>query len=405
MTISLAQLVGSGALLQQILNENPYCACDGCGKIGTDFKQCSACKDSRYCSVACQKNHWRVHKKTCGAKPKLRFSIGDRVRCCRGDWVPWKTGTIITLWADGDSFPYGIMCDDNALIKAPEDHDFCIQKLVEPSPEDRERRRLRDEVLFKESPPEEDCPICCLRLAMSNDTMYMLCCGQTLCKGCRFMSRMGQGKCPYCREDYHSMSDEQVLRKLKDRIKLNDADSFHMLAIIHDRGMHGLSQDSKKAHELWTRAAELGSRDADYNLSKSYSVYYEERGVEKDEKKAIHFLEEAAIRGDAASRCELGRYEGNMGHWDRAKKHCMLSASAGCKSCLGRIKGGKEMGFVTKKEYTKTLRAHTESLEETKSDQREAARAIWTNRDSARPLSRDSEGDTFIGEDGATGGF
>ena len=317
--------------------------------------------------------------------------IIDRVRCSQGDWVPWKEGTIIQLWLSGES-PYGVLCDDDKLIKAPEDHDFFIQKLTEPSPEEREAMMLRDEVLFKESPPEEDCPICCLRLPMRNDTMYMQCCGQTLCRGCVVMSQRSQGKCPYCREEWQSMSDEESVRRTEKRMELNDVDSFHMLAAYYDRGMCGLTQDSKKAHELWTRAAELGSKNADYNLSKSYGVYYEERGVEKDEKKAIHLLEAAAIKGDAGSRCELGRYEGRMGNWDRAKKHCMLSASAGCESCLGWIKKGKEMGgFITKDEYMTTLRAHKESLKETKSDQREAAKAVCAPNNFARPASRDSE--------------
>lgn len=31
------------------------------------FKLCGACKSVRYCSVSCQKAHWTVHKRTCGA--------------------------------------------------------------------------------------------------------------------------------------------------------------------------------------------------------------------------------------------------------------------------------------------------------------------------------------------------
>ena len=69
-----AQAIFSNPLFQSLQAQVGSCA--GCGKIGNDFKQCSACKVVKYCSVACQKNHWRTHKKVCGAKPKLRFSIG-----------------------------------------------------------------------------------------------------------------------------------------------------------------------------------------------------------------------------------------------------------------------------------------------------------------------------------------
>jgi hypothetical protein len=47
-------------------------------------------------------------------------------------------------------------------------------------------------------------------------------------------------------------------------------------------------------------------------------------------KKEVYHLEEAAIQGDTAARCELGQLEKERGHYDRAKKHMILSASAGC---------------------------------------------------------------------------
>eukprot|EP00984_Skeletonema_dohrnii_P027156 scaffold16617_cov136-Skeletonema_dohrnii-CCMP3373.AAC.1 len=148
-----------------------------------------------------------------------------------------------------------------------------------------------------------------------------------------------------------------------------------MLASSYDTGESGLTQDSKMAHQLWKEAVELGgSKDAHYNLSQSYSKYHRERGVEKDDKKELYHLEEAAMLGDAAARCELGTYEGDRGNWDRAKKHWMLSAAAGCEGCMERIKRGKKKGVVSNDEYKKTLRAHRKSLNLTRSAQRDAAR-------------------------------
>ncbi|KAJ7145343.1 hypothetical protein C8R43DRAFT_1012417 [Mycena crocata] len=40
------------------------CGRVGCIKRGVNFKRCSACKKTAYCSVECQKEDWKAHKKT-----------------------------------------------------------------------------------------------------------------------------------------------------------------------------------------------------------------------------------------------------------------------------------------------------------------------------------------------------
>jgi len=50
-------------------------SCGGCGRKtdgppGVKFKKCSRCLVVRYCSDQCQKEHWKIHKKTCRA-PQL----------------------------------------------------------------------------------------------------------------------------------------------------------------------------------------------------------------------------------------------------------------------------------------------------------------------------------------------
>ncbi|KAL7531819.1 hypothetical protein ACHAXR_005649 [Thalassiosira sp. AJA248-18] len=399
--------MASVALISRVMS-----TCAGCGKDGgDDLKSCGSCGVMKYCSRLCQKRHWKAHhKNVCtqlqqlyqnselgqrfanaaniGGKKKLRFKMMDRVKCAQGEWVPWAHGTITQVWGPGDSV-YGVLTDDRVLLKVPEDDDSFIQKLS-AAPKDA-AEKLHDEALFKAPPAEEDCPICFLRFPIADSTYSMPCCGQTLCSGCLFAH--GQLKnCPFCREK--SLSGEEQIEVTKKRMELDNADAFHMLALWYDVGGNGLPQDSKKAHQLWSQGAELGSRDAHYNLFMSFSKCFIERGVEKDVKKAIYHLEMAAIKGDARSRCELGHYEGKMGNWDRAKKHWMLSAAAGCHSCMeGGIKKGYLMGGVTEDEYTKTLRTYRDSLDEMKSKQRDSVQStphpkdeytkmLRTNRDS-----------------------
>ena len=46
-------------------------------------------------------------------------------------------------------------------------------------------KELYDEKLFKQPPPLEECPICCLRLSSEKEKqVYMMCCGNVICDGC-----------------------------------------------------------------------------------------------------------------------------------------------------------------------------------------------------------------------------
>ncbi|CDO76798.1 hypothetical protein BN946_scf184978.g27 [Trametes cinnabarina] len=46
--------------------------CNACSKKGVDLRRCSRCKRAVYCSQACQKTHWAVHKTAC------QSSVGGR---------------------------------------------------------------------------------------------------------------------------------------------------------------------------------------------------------------------------------------------------------------------------------------------------------------------------------------
>jgi hypothetical protein len=42
-----------------------YMHCEACGNTSARLLLCSGCNFTRYCSVACQRQHWSVHKKAC----------------------------------------------------------------------------------------------------------------------------------------------------------------------------------------------------------------------------------------------------------------------------------------------------------------------------------------------------
>ena len=63
---------------------------------------------------------------------------------------------------------------------------------------------LKEEALFKQPPPNEDCPVCFLPLPPIGEQRYQSCCGKTLCCGCIYAvyDRTPSHTipvCPFCR--------------------------------------------------------------------------------------------------------------------------------------------------------------------------------------------------------------
>ena len=94
-------------------------------------------------------------------------------------------------------------------------------------------------------------------------------------------------------------------------------------------------------------------------------------------KKAKYYLECAAMEGNVVARHNLGRLEEDAGNMNRAMKHYMISACAGCDDALKEIQEGFFNGHdATKDDFDKALRAYKEAKDEMKSYQRDTAAAI-----------------------------
>ena len=66
---------------------------------------------------------------------------------------------------------------DCQIVHRPQHKKACRKRAAE----------LHDEMLFKEPPPQGDCPICVIRLpSMGSGRRYMSCYGKILCTGCSY---------------------------------------------------------------------------------------------------------------------------------------------------------------------------------------------------------------------------
>ena len=120
-------------------------------------------------------------------------------------------------------------------------------------------------------------------------------------------------------------------------------------------------------------AGELGCAEAYGNIG---NLYDDGIGVEVDKKKAMHFWELAATRGNVMARNNLGTREKREGNTERALKHYMIAVRDGQNESLKEIRELYLKGVATKEDYTKALQSYQTYLAEIKSKQRDEAAAF-----------------------------
>ena len=298
-----------------IINDEVLNICANCGKEGSDVNNtCNKCKTVMYCNASCKKKHRHKHKKEC------------------------------------------------------EEH----QRL-----DAEQAAKLHDKKLFKQSPPmHEDCPICFLRMpTLLSGSRYKSCCGKLICSGCIHAVRIRDGDvglCPFCRAaaplDY-----ETTIERTKKQVKAGDTKAMNSLGLYYDQGQFGLPQNYTKAMELWHQAGELGCAQSYHNIACSYR---DGDGVKRNEEKAIHYNELAAMAGCVAARDSLGFFEEWAGNVNRAMKHWMIAVKSGDNNSLKNIQRLYSNGRTAKEDYTAALQAYQTFLGEIKSVQRDEAAAF-----------------------------
>ena len=232
------------------------------------------------------------------------------------------------------------------------------------------------EALFKQPPKSEDCPICFVHVPlMATGQKYFVCCGKIICSGCVHavaLSTNDEVICPFCRTEL-SKSNEEKINRFEKRIELfGDTEAMTNLGTFYLNGNFDLPVDLDKSLSLWHRAAKLGNHEALHNIG---DAYLNGRGVGRDMKKAKHYWELAAMKGDVMSRHNLGLLEKQNGNMMRALKHYMIASRQGDSDSLNAIQRLFMSGFATRDDYEKALHAHQEYVQEVRTDQRDAAAA------------------------------
>jgi len=267
-------------------------------------------------------------------------------------------------------------CDDCDLARYCSD--ACQKEHKSQHQQECKKRaaELRDEILFKqpESTHIGDCPICMVPLPLdSTKSIMWSCCSKIICNGCAYANDLREEEaklghsCPFCRKPVPS-TDKQCDKQMMKRIAANDPVAMRQKGIEqYEKG------DYRRAFEYYTRAAELGDAAAKYGLGRMYEFG---KGVEKDEGKEIHYLEEASIGGHPSARRALGWKEWYIGNSERALKHFSLGAKLGDDDSIEMLMIAFKSGLVSKDDLASALRAHQAAVDATKSPPRDAFEAL-----------------------------
>ena len=273
----------------------------------------------------------------------------------------------------------------------------------------RRSAELRNEALFKDPPPKEDCPncflpmpyslICCASLppatmtsvpicdfvqanegvATEETEVYFVCCGKSICGGCVYscVESGSTGTCPFCKSERSGKTDEEIVEDLMKRVEANDAVAIYLLAQDYYHGQNGLHQDEEKAKELYAKAAGLGLSVAHHGLG---NIYHKGGNL----KKAMFHYEAAAMLGNEVARFNLACSEYDSGNRERAVKHCMIAASSGSDQAMNALLGDFELGLVSRNAINSTLTAYNNLCAEMRSEARDAFIRFTISRNGGR---------------------
>ena len=123
---------------------------------------------------------------------------------------------------------------------------------------------------------------------MDEHSSFNVCCMKTICDGCTVAAaKRGMFDCAFCRTPYPD-NDADSLAMVRARVEKKDPDAIIFLGAKYFHGELGLRKDVRRAVELYTEAAELGSIDALLYLGDRYRLG---EGVQENKAKAAEYYE------------------------------------------------------------------------------------------------------------------
>ena len=252
-------------------------------------KPCSRCKITYYCSVRCQKQHWKVggHKKRCVALvdrsvAKVEAAEAELAKATKGRQA-----------AAAEECGGGGQCA--ICLEDLDDPEFGPSQILDCT--HRFHRACVEEL--RKAGVQQTCPMCRAKLPDSAEKMF----DDAMTIGLPIQRRVQKSDGswgPLSRREQRQMN--KVVRLWEGAAEQGYAKAQYNLGIMYDQG-RGVDVNYKKAFEWYEKAAKQGLVDAQYNLG---NMYYQGRGVDQDDSMAMRWYANAAAQGDMEARAKVG---------------------------------------------------------------------------------------------------
>ncbi|KAL7530639.1 hypothetical protein ACHAWF_003458 [Thalassiosira exigua] len=395
-------------------------ACANCGRPGNEegiLRNCTACYLVKYCTVECQKAHRKQHKNECRRcaeereKEKLQQLIkpapaeqcveaSTEKLCCACNqhlhmdrfsakqWHIKKRRRCKECISTNRGYDIEEKLDPSAKAakeKVAKDKEILERVRVEERKCNAERAKkdmFESEVLDliqvtePNTPPSRpECPLCMHILPPStNASIYTACCGQILCRACFVGSSTGGGGV----NPEAMMENLGIQNFLRGGQKKMHYRAMYELGLLYLKGhdptidepgsyrdgtpRRGI--DHGKAIECFQEAASMGRCEAFYQLA----LIHEENGQASE---YVNYLHKAAEGGNLEAIRKFAQLAMKSEEMEVAMAHYKVLAIQGCdKEALKQLQIGYQKGFVPKDELESIMRAHQESLNDVKSNER-----------------------------------
>ena len=314
--------------------------CFHCQAEGTKMMCCSQCHIAWYCGKACQKKHWKLHKRACSAAVAVgarRATLRREATAARGGGKIDKATCVICV---------GPVV---APVELPCGHAYCGGCLAE----------------LRAKKVAQACPLCREELPPSLDRLFDL--GFRANQRITGMVERGEVLWTSLPKALQEEMDE-VVAMLTEAAAQGHIVAQAFLSNFYAFGW-GVVHDQARAVELCTQAALQGHAQSQYNAGIAYRDGF---GCEQSHERAVEWWAKATEQGFPPAQNALSEaYQGGHGvpqSFERSVELLKLSAAQGDTNALMNLARSYEGGFGADQSFAEARRLFELAVENGETD-------------------------------------
>jgi hypothetical protein len=291
--------------------------CAHCKKVGEldTMKRCGRCRLACYCSVACQKAHWKCggHKKVCG-KSGGSDARSDGAGASDGVGAPLQHPCPICLDNEDDDDGFGMCCSCGQMFCGSCHQSFgkhgvtnCPTCRAVPTVSGKEHVRLLRQLLARSYGRHMQCAQYTLGTCYEDGAGVAQDAGEAL-RWYRLAADQGYAHAQFIIAVFYE-NGTGVVQDLAEALRWylmaaerGNARAQYNVGVCYENGT-GVAQDAAQSARWYRLAADQGHVLAQFNVA---TYYLNGTGVSQDATEAVRWYRLAADQGDADALHNLG---------------------------------------------------------------------------------------------------